>query len=36
MVEVDRNSLNNLAVQFAKEMIPPADGHGLVAFGLFS
>ena len=36
MVEADRNCLNNLAVQFAKEMIPPADADGLVAFGLFS
>lgn len=34
-VQADRNCLNNLAVQFAKEMISSADGHGLVAFGLF-
>lgn len=36
MVEADRNSLNNLAVQFAKEMMSPVDGHGLVVFVLFS
>lgn len=36
MVEADGNSQNNLAVQFAKEVMSPADGRGLVAFGLFS
>lgn len=34
-VQADRNCLNNLAVQFAKQMISPADGNGSVAFSLF-